>query len=50
MMLAIPQMLTPDQVAALRADLLGAEDAWVDASNIAVSVSAARSRKFRPSG
>jgi len=30
MMLAIPQMLTPNQVAALRADLLGAEDAWVD--------------------
>jgi PKHD-type hydroxylase len=30
MMLAIPAVLTPDQVAALRADLLGAEDAWVD--------------------
>ena len=30
MMLAIPEVLSPDQVAALRADLLGAEDAWVD--------------------
>jgi PKHD-type hydroxylase len=30
MMLAIPEVLTPDQVAALRADLLGAQDAWVD--------------------
>jgi PKHD-type hydroxylase len=30
MMLAIPEVLTPDQVAALRVDLLGAEDAWVD--------------------
>src|ERR1700748_2617275 len=30
MMLAIPQVLTPDQLAALRADLLGAGDAWVD--------------------
>ena len=30
MMLAIPEVLTPDQVAALRADLLGAEGAWVD--------------------
>jgi PKHD-type hydroxylase len=30
MMLAIPQVLSPDEVAALRADLLGAGDAWVD--------------------
>ena len=29
-MLAIPEVLSPDQVAALRADLLGAEEAWVD--------------------
>jgi PKHD-type hydroxylase len=30
MMLAIPDVLTRDQVAALRADLLTARDAWVD--------------------
>ena len=30
MMLAIPQVLDPDQIAGLRADLLAAEDAWVD--------------------
>jgi PKHD-type hydroxylase len=30
MMLAIPKILSPDQVAALRADLLQAPDAWVD--------------------
>jgi PKHD-type hydroxylase len=30
MMLAIPEVLRPDQVAALRTDLLDAEDAWVD--------------------
>ncbi len=30
MMLAIPEVLSPDQVAALRADLLAAGDAWVD--------------------
>ncbi len=29
-MLAIPEVLSPDQVAALRADLLEAEGAWVD--------------------
>jgi len=30
MMIPVPQALTSDQVAALRADLLAAEDAWVD--------------------
>ena len=30
MMIVIPEVLTADQVAALRAALLGAEDAWVD--------------------
>jgi PKHD-type hydroxylase len=29
-MLAIPEVLTPDQVAVLRADLLAAEESWVD--------------------
>ncbi len=30
MMLAIPGVLAPDQVAAVRADVLGTQDAWVD--------------------
>jgi PKHD-type hydroxylase len=30
MMVSIPGVLTPDQVASLRADLTGAADAWVD--------------------
>jgi PKHD-type hydroxylase len=30
MMVSIPGVLTPDQVAAIRADLTGAGDAWVD--------------------
>ena len=30
MMIAVPQVLDADQVAALRADLLAAEEAWVD--------------------
>lgn len=30
MMIAIPEVLAPDQVAALRAELLAAGDAWVD--------------------
>ncbi len=30
MMIAMPEVLTPEEVAALRAELLGAGDAWVD--------------------
>ncbi len=42
MMITIPEVLTPGQVATLRADLLAADEAWVDGKSSAASRSSRR--------